>query len=227
MTWQRENFSGYFLHTLGNSANSLNTYASYLGRIDRIGPGLDERIAAEGVDAVRRWGSIQSDGAFQNRPSDARSTLNAYLNFVEGGGHGPTLIDMPEDLETEPLARVSIFRLERDLQTAIRADLAALELGLIEADGGQEAITAVGRPDVLATDPRGALVVIELKAGPCPPGAIEQVLGYAQALADERDVRTRAILIAGSFTDRQRAVAKRIPDLLLRTYSFSLRYAPA
>ena len=228
MSWNREGFRAYFTNVLGGTANSLNTYSSYIGRIDRaIGGGLDEWIDTEGTDAVRLWARTTHEAPFESYPSHARSTLGAYLNFVEAD---PVEELAEENLgidEAENAARGRVFKLERDTQAAIRADLGPLEPSLIVADGGSEISTPVGRLDILAADSAGGLVIIELKAGTFPPGAIKQVLGYAQAIADDGNVPTRAILIAGSFTDRQRTAARRISDLKLKTYTFALRYADA
>jgi hypothetical protein len=56
-------------------------------------------------------------------------------------------------------------------------------------------------------------------------GALEQVLGYAQALSEERNERVRAILIASSFPDRVLAAAKRATDTVLLRYSFTLSFS--
>jgi RecB family endonuclease NucS len=124
------------------------------------------------------------------------------------------------------IAEGTIFKLEREMQAAVRKQLSMLESGLSEADGGQEVAVATGRIDILARDQDGKLVVIELKAGACPPGALEQTLGYAEALAEERGEPVRAYLVAAEFSDRIRAAAKRVSDLQLRTYEFSLRFFP-
>jgi RecB family endonuclease NucS len=71
------------------------------------------------------------------------------------------------------------------------------------------------------------LVAIELKAGKCPAGALEQVLAYSHSLSLERNEPVRAMLIAGSFSDRIRAAAKRANDVVLKTYTYSLAFAEA
>ena len=228
MSWDREGFRTYFTNVIGGNANSLNTYSSYIGRIDRIiDGGLDERIRVQGTDAVRMWARTTNEGPFESYPSNARSTLGAYLNFIEADPVDELADESLSIDEIESVATGRVFKLECDMQAAIRADMGALEPGLLVADGGSEITTVVGRLDILAADPAGGLVIIELKAGACPSGAIEQVLGYAQAIAEDRTVPTRAILIAGSFSDRQRAAARRISDLKLKTYTFALRYADA
>jgi RecB family endonuclease NucS len=110
------------------------------------------------------------------------------------------------------------------MQIAVRKQLHHLEDGLEVDDGGNETVVTTGKIDIVARDKKKNLVVIELKAGLCPSGAIEQVLGYAEALSEERKESVRAYLIAGEFSDRTRAAARRVRDLQLRTYEFSIKF---
>jgi len=70
----------------------------------------------------------------------------------------------------------------------------------------------------LARDLDDNFVAIELKAGLCPAGALEQVLGYAADVQVETDLSCRAILVAADFPERIRQAARRIPSLNLKTY---------
>jgi RecB family endonuclease NucS len=117
------------------------------------------------------------------------------------------------------------FRYECELQQAIRRQLNQVEPGLVEADGGQERSVATGKIDVLARDSAGYFVVIELKAGPCPHGALEQVLAYSSDLEAETGTPCRAILVASQFSERIRAAAKRARDISLVTYELQLGLA--
>src|SRR4051812_39238422 len=58
------------------------------------------------------------------------------------------------------------FGLERDLQSALRKNIADLEPGLSIIDDGKERKVASGFIDITARAKDGATVVIELKAGP-------------------------------------------------------------
>lgn len=220
-------FKEYFLHTVGAKRSSYNTYNSYLSRIDTAIGGLDEAISREGIDAIIQWGQTANVGPFLTYPSHARSVLKRYLQFVVEAQTPGTEDELTLDEAIEDEAEASegvVFKLEREMQAAVRKQLAALEPGLVEADNGFEVTVATGRIDIVAKDKDGKLVVIELKAGACPSGALEQTLGYAEALAEERGEPVRAYLIAAEFPDRIRAAAKRVNDLELRTYEFSLRF---
>lgn len=111
-----------------------------------------------------------------------------------------------------------IFAYEKELKSAIRKQLNLVEPGLDEADGGRERAVATGKIDITARDANGHFVVIELKAGPCPHGALEQVLAYSADLEDETGTPCRAVLVASQFSDRLRAAAKRARDVYLVTY---------
>jgi RecB family endonuclease NucS len=111
-----------------------------------------------------------------------------------------------------------IFRYEREMQEAVRRQLDQIEAGLVEADGGHERSVATGKIDVLARDLAGHFVVIELKVGPCPHGALEQVLAYSNDLEAETGTPCRAVLVAYQFSKRIKAAAKRARDISLVTY---------
>jgi RecB family endonuclease NucS len=122
-------------------------------------------------------------------------------------------------------AEARLFRYERELQDAIRRQLTQVEPGLVEADGGRERLVATGKIDIVALDLAGHFVVIELKVGPCPHGALEQVLAYSTDLEAETGTPCRAILVASQFSDRIRAAAKRARDISLVTYELQLGLA--
>ena len=114
--------------------------------------------------------------------------------------------------------RMRILNYEKELKQLLRAQLEKVEPGLIADDGGRERQVASGKIDITARDANGHYVVIELKVGPCPAGAIEQVLGYSSDLEEETGIPCRAVLVASEFTLRQRSAAKRAHEMHLVTY---------
>lgn len=155
MVWQRESFRDYFIDVLGGKASSFNTYSSYLNRIDAEIGGLDERLSSDGVQPVRDWALHCSTGPFETYQTQARSILNSYLGFIEAGGEaaalGPTTdVDGSED---DPQESQALFKLEKEMQQAVRADISSLEAGLEIVDGGSEKAVSTGKIDILAKDP--------------------------------------------------------------------------
>jgi RecB family endonuclease NucS len=114
--------------------------------------------------------------------------------------------------------RTRLFTYEKELKTQIRKQLERVEIGLHAVDKGHEREVTTGRIDITAMDAQGNYVVIELKVGPCPIGAMEQVLGYATDLEEETGTRCRAIIIASEFPPRIRSAACRARDLKLVPY---------
>ena len=111
-----------------------------------------------------------------------------------------------------------IFQYEKELKSTLRQQLERVEPGLVEADGGRERVVATGKIDITARDVNGNFVVIELKVGPCPQGALEQVLGYSSDLEEETGTPCRAVLVASEVPDRIRSAAKRANECYLVTY---------
>lgn len=128
----------------------------------------------------------------------------------------------PETVISSARAEARLCRYEHELQTALRRQLDLVELGLIEADGGHERSVATGKIDIVARDKAGNFVVIELKIGLCPSGALEQVLAYSNDLEVETGTPCRSVLVAGQFSQRIRAAALRVRNISLITYELAL-----
>ena len=129
-----------------------------------------------------------------------------------------------EDQDDFAEAAEITFGLERDLQSALRANISQLESGLRIIDDGRERVTDAGRIDIAAEDSKGTVVIIELKAGRATPEVIAQVLAYMGAVAETDRVPVRGILVAGDFHERVVWAARAIPNLELKKYSFQFSF---
>ncbi len=169
------------------------------------------------------WQALSEGEPFLSHRSQSRSILGAYLAFKE--------LAEVEDAESDDVsaeeAILSVFKYENELQSAVRLQLDNLEPGLKVVDNGFESVFETGKSDILARDANGVAVVIELKAGRCPKGAMEQVLGYASDWSVTGEPKVRAMLVAGEFTTRQIAAAKLIPSLELKIYSLAVKFDDA
>lgn len=228
MTWKSELFRQYYVRN--GSTNSAGTYASNIRKADKFCGGLDEKIADAGPEAIRLWVDAQTTGPFDGaNATNVRSAVKKYILFSTQ--LSPAEADelfVEADVSDIPIA-ASVFRYEQELQAAVRQQIDAIEPGLTIADGGTEKSVPTGRIDILARDRSGCLVVIELKAGLCPKGAIEQILGYASDVEEEGadNAGCRTVLIAGEFSDRMLSAAKRVHGLTLMTYGISLKFEEA
>jgi RecB family endonuclease NucS len=110
------------------------------------------------------------------------------------------------------------------MQDALRRNIEQLDPALKIVDNGKERHVESGFIDILAEDPGGALVVIELKAGEAPDSVIAQVLSYVASLqATERDRQIRALLVAREFPVRVR-LAARAAGIRLITYGYDFKF---
>lgn len=154
-----------------------------------------------------------------------RSHLRSYIQF-----RGGPLVPTPEpEIEEAVVEAVEItFGLEKDMQLALRQNIAQLEPGLKVIDGGTERKVDSGFIDILARDADGTLVVIEIKSIASKPDSVAQVLGYMGAIAEEENAQdVRGYLIAADHPKRVRWAAKAVPNLKLRTYRFTFEFEPA
>ncbi len=126
--------------------------------------------------------------------------------------------------ETIEEAEEITFGLERDLQSAVRANIEQLEPGLEIIDKGTELVTDAGRIDITAKDTNGSIVVIELKAGMASPEVVTQILAYMGAIEETEKMPVRGILVAGDFHKRVIWAARAVSALELKKYSFQFKF---
>ena len=138
--------------------------------------------------------------------------------MAETDDDDPTLIDDGSDAD-----RGSRFGLERDLEDALKTNLHQLEPGL-EFSGAQQRVAA-GRLDIAAIDNEGHIVVIELKAGTAQPESMTQLLAYMGTVDNPEGRPVRGILVAHDFDTRVKHAAKAIPNVALRSYSFTFSFS--
>ena len=132
----------------------------------------------------------------------------------------PTLVD--DGIKTD---RGSRFRLESDLEDALKMNLHQLEPGL-EFSGAQQRV-GTGRLDIAATDSEGSIVIIELKAGIAQPDSMTQLLAYMGSIDNFEGKPVRGILVAHNFDTRVKYAAKAVPNVALRSYSFTFSFSDA
>ncbi len=217
-------------YILGGSRGSAKSYVSYLNAVNaklvEMGwGGLDEAIQEHGSSKVSEWALRTQISDCEDKTGKARSALKKYIEFYENTSF---IKEDKTEINEDPSPDVgSIFLLEKEMQHSVRKQLDRLEEGLVAVDNGSEYIVSTGKIDILAKDANGKHVVIELKAGSCPKGTLEQALGYAQNVEDEIEgvSGVRVIVIASEFKPRILAAAKRIPDIQLRKYEFSLSFS--
>lgn len=116
------------------------------------------------------------------------------------------------------------FSLEKDLQSALRLNIATIELGLKIVDGGKERNTKAGRIDITAQDQNGQKVIIELKAIEAKPNVIAQTLAYMEAVSEEDKCEVRGIIIASGFSERVLLASRQIKNLKLIEYKFQFNF---
>src|SRR4051794_30056898 len=109
--FDRNGFREYFFREIGESQNSLNTYNSYLGRIDSLVGGLDERIAEGGDAELLGWMRSADTEPFVSHRSQCSSITRAYIRY-RTEVPSETTGDIEEPTPEENAA--SVFKFERE-----------------------------------------------------------------------------------------------------------------
>lgn len=234
----------YWLEKRQTDQGTLRSRLSTLRRIEAAYGDLDAAFDADGLggvlESLEYTGSdarskapnpsrIKIDGDLYNGLASLRSHLRAYAHYRTVTLANPANPDQGTD-ET-PLGDADFaapeasatFRFERDMQANLRASIADLDPGLTIIDGGAEFRVPSGKLDLLARDPDGTRVVIELKAVTAKREAVGQILSYMGDLAVQGDGQSRGILIAPDFDHGALAAARMVP--LLRLIRYRVRFS--
>lgn len=232
-----------WLKAEGYSDKTISTQMSEAARIEASYGPIEDILSNGGYDALFAELTYSSEDERRNRPNPSklridgnlRNNLASYKNALArharflgaapgatpGAAVEPSVQPPADSLEKQRLS------LERDMQTALREDLARLEPGLVIIDDGAVRAVTSGFIDILARDAAGAVVVIELKARKTDARVVGQVLGYMGDIAaeDEPDA-VRGIIVAHEFDLRTRSAARAVPNPRLVRYAVSCSFAP-
>ena len=223
---------------LGNySEGTISSRVSNIETIERHYGSLDEYFAKgtyqqEVINTLEY--STQDERAKRGNPSlipingnirEGLATYKAaailYQSFLKGGEGRDNPLPPTEELIEQKIT------LERDMEKALRRNIASLEPNLRIIDEGVQRRVDSGFIDITCEDDN-SLVVVELKAGRADGGAIAQILGYMGDLQDEESDKTvRGILVAHDFDKRTKAAARIVPTLALKKYSIEFKFMDA
>ena len=225
------------------ASNTVSTAISTCKRIENAYGDLDELYDSSGFDAllaelafsksdevrkVPNPSKMQIERSLYDTLSSCRSHLRTYGKFREeisgGSVSAETALEVAGELLRERREGKQ-FEVERHLQEELRREISQLESGLEIVDGGSERSVDSGFIDILAKDPSGSLVVIELKSGLAKRETIGQVVGYmGDLLSDEPSVSVRGMIVAAEFDKSCRSGVRVIPNLSLKRYRFSFKF---
>ncbi len=226
-----------WLESQDYSANSVIARFSHAGRAEKAYGDLDQHFADDRLEGVLASLLYSTEHKRRNRPNPSKvvidgdlynglaslkSAVGLYRRFLDQTGPGsstPTaaLVSPIAIPDGETRERIG---LERDLQKALRREIAQLEPCLVIIDDGVERAVASGYIDITARDATGTIVVIELKAGVADRSAVSQIQSYmGDLIEEEAGTDIRGILVAHDFDGKAKAAARPVPTLALRTYS--------
>ena len=234
----------------GREPSTQNTSVSVIRRIENAYGDLEQEFALSGLESILadlaysksdqknndpNPSKVQIDGDVYNGLSSVRTHLNYYRRFLESistkaavaeviASSSATLQTQAELPEADPPE--AILSLEKDLNAALRQNIAQIEPGLTVIDGGKERIVASGKIDILAQDTQGRKLVIELKAVKAPRDSVAQVLAYMGDIQAESGGDVRGLLIAPDFDPRAVSAARMVPALALQRFSFVFSFQP-
>lgn len=223
-------------------SSTITTQLNRVGRVERCHGDLDDHHRVDRMTSLIKDLTYSTDDKRHNRPNpskieidgDIKDNLASYRNAVKlymkyldsikiyGELPSNSKIELMDDRE-ETGQRIG---LERDLQAALRIDIAQIEPGLTITDDGAERSVDSGFIDITAIDAQDITVVIELKAGTAGQRAIAQILSYMGDVSmEEENGQVRGILVASDFDSKAKAAAKMVPNLILRKYSVRFTFS--
>lgn len=179
-------------------------------------------ITAEQSQAIR---SLLDDGLNNQEIAAKVGVSEGSVAATKANVTRGTYDDSEASLATSDAVDNTAFRLERDLQLALRRSIEQLEPGLTIIDGDREQTVASGRIDITARDQGGMTVVVELKAGTADRDAVGQILGYMGDLMDQQR-QVRGILVAREFAPRAISAARAAPNVQLVRYVYRFTFQP-
>ena len=238
----REEYSDWLV-AQGYNENTCNTQKSHIRQIENYYGDLADRIERGDLTSlVAEFTYTLADeranrdnptkvafsGRNYTRLQSLKGAIRRYAQFLSGDedhayGMGLEPLDGVEDAADIRLSQEKQrFALERDMQVALRENIAVLDPGLTIVDDGSERAVASGFIDILCQDGRdgqGGLVVVELKAGRTDARVVGQILGYMGDLIAEGDGQdVRGVIVAHEFDNRTISAARAIPNLTLVRY---------
>jgi hypothetical protein len=164
-----------------------------------------------------QWQDSTLPKAYIHHPSSDRflfKNADGSFSLYDEGVHGANVWEPTNPQEiADGISEVveASISLERDVESYILQNLAALERGLVLV--GSQVTTDVGRIDILAADASGQTVVIELKVGEAKDAAVGQIMRYLGWY--QRQGKVRGILVASDFPVAVQYAALAVPNLQL------------
>lgn len=175
---------------------------------------------------------ITINGKLREGLSSYKSAVVLYRKFLNDNTFQGGPVETIEARESgEVLSETEETRqrlsLERDMQAALRRNIASLDPALKIIDDGAERAVSSGLIDITCED-GNFIVVVELKAGKADSRAIGQILGYMGDLQEEEGGKpVRGILVAHDFDQRAKSAARVVPALTLKKYAIEFKFTGA
>ncbi len=174
---------------------------------------------------------MKFDGNIRNNLQSYKSAVVRYRKFLTDssfpGGDLEKVTDIQgsDPLSSEKELVYQRFSLERDMQAALRRNIADLDPNLKIIDDGAERAVSSGLIDITCED-LSSIVIVELKAGKADSRAIGQILGYMGDLQEEDEERpVRGIIVAHDFDQRTKSAARAVQTLTLRKYCIEFKFS--